>query len=242
MMEIGKAFSYVFEDPEWIKKVLVGGGILFVGFLFCWLIGIPLLLAGALVFGYTLTVTKNVAEGNPTPLPQWSDMGAMFKKGLFGIIGYIIYFSPVILLSCCVGIVSAGGSSLAGGSSSSSSSTSIAGVIGIVAACLNCLVSLLSLVLSLTAYAPTTRFAMSENQLSLFWDFRGTMDFITKNLSNYIIAVLVAMVAGIVGSLGIILCGIGLPFTIFWSYLVGAFLFGQVWRVSQGQAPMPVAA
>jgi hypothetical protein len=241
MMEIGKAFSYVFEDPEWIKKVAVGGGILLVGLLFSWLIGIPLLLAGALVLGYSLTVTKNVAEGSATPLPQWTDMGVLFKKGLFGIVGYIIYFAPVIVLSCCIGIVSAGGSSLAG-SGGGNNASSIASVVGIVAACLNCVVSLLSLVLGLTAYAPATRFAMSDNLLSVFWDFRGNMEFITKNLSNYIIALLVTLVASIIGSLGLILCFVGYPFTIFWAYLVGSFLFGQVWRASQGQSALPAAA
>jgi hypothetical protein len=54
---------------------------------------------------------------------------------------------------------------------------------------------------------------------------------INTNIGNYAIAVLVfiiaAMVAGLVGSIA---CGIGAAFTGFWSYLVGAFLFGNFAR------------
>jgi hypothetical protein len=239
-MDIGKSFTYVFEDPNWIKKVLIGGGILFVGLIFSWLIGIPLLIAGAMVLGYSLTVTKNVADGSPTPLPEWAEMGTLFMKGLYGIIGALIYFLPVIALSCCLGIFT-GIAGSATGSAGQNGGSSLGGIIGIVSLCLNCLISILSLVAGLTLYAPLTRFAMSANQLSIFWDFRGNLDFITKNLSSYIIALVIALVASVIGSLGLILCFVGYPFTIFWAYLVGSHVFGQLWR-HQGQAAAPAMA
>ncbi len=233
-MDIGKAFTYVFEDPNWIMKVLIGGGILFVGVLFSWLVAIPLLVAVALVLGYTLLVTRNVAEGSATPLPEWTDFGGLFMKGLYAVVGVIIWFLPAILLGCCLALVTG----VLGGASSSSSSSSgngTAGILGIVSLCLNCLISLYSFVAGVTLYVPMTRFAMSANQLSVFWDIRGSIDFITRNVGNYVIAVLIALVASFIGSLGIILCGIGVFFTGFWAYLVGAFMFGLWWR--QMQAP-----
>jgi len=236
-MDIGKSFTYVFEDPEWIKKVLVGGGILFVGILFFWLIGIPLLLAGAVILGYCLTITRNVAEGIADPLPQWSDIGTLFMKGLYGVVGTLIYFAPVLVLACCIGVFSFVGSMDTLGSSGNGRPLAI--VAGIVSACLGCLIGLYSFIAGLTLNAPMTRFAMSENQLSVFWDIRGNMDFIKKNLSNYIIATLASIVAGFMGMFGIILCGIGVPFTLFWSFLVSSFLFGQLWRASQGQSVVP---
>ena len=33
-MDVGKAFTFVFEDKDWIKKVLIAAGILLVGFFF----------------------------------------------------------------------------------------------------------------------------------------------------------------------------------------------------------------
>ncbi len=238
-MDIGKAFTYVFEDPNWVMKVLIGGGILFVGVLFSWLVAIPLLAAVALVLGYTLLVTRTVAEGSAAPLPEWNDFGALFMKGLYALVGIIIWFLPAILLSCCLALVTG----VLGGASSSttgSSSDNAASAMSIISLCLNCLISLYSFVAGVTLYAPLTRFAMSANQLSVFWDIRGDIDFITRNIGNYVIAVLIALVAGFIGSLGIILCGIGVFFTGFWAYLVGAFMFGQVWR--QTQAPPAVYA
>ncbi len=240
-MDIGKSFTYVFEDQKWITKVLIGGAILFVGILFSWLIAIPLLAALALVLGYTLTVTKNAAEGSATPLPEWGEMGNLFMKGLYALIGIVIYFLPAILLGCCIGLFAAIGGSAAGAAGQNNGGNAIGGGLGIVVLCLQCLISLYSLIAGLTLYAPLTRFAMSANQLSIFWDFRGNLDFITKNLANYVIALLISIVAGFIGSLGIILCGVGLPFTTFWAYLVGAHIFGQLWRQSQGQTATSVA-
>ena len=228
-MDIGKSFTYVMEDPNWIKKVLVGGGILFVGIVFIWLLAIPLLLAGIILTGYTLTVIRNVAESNQLPLPEWSDFGGLFMKGLYGVLGTIVLYLPAILIACCAGGVGA----------LPSMSKDVPSAVQYVAMCLNCLQGLFFFVLGLIQPAAMTRFAMIENQVSVFWDFRGNLDFIMKNLSNYIIAVIVAAVASMISMFGIILCGIGLPFTLFWSGLVGAFLYGELWRASQGRGVVP---
>jgi hypothetical protein len=133
---------------------------------------------------------------------------------------------------------------VAGGASSSSSSSSsndgLVGIVGLITLCLNCLIGLYSLVAGVTLYAPLTRFAMSQNQLSVFWDIRGNIALITQNVGNYVVALVVAWVAGIIGSLGIILCFIGLPFTQFWGNLVSAYVFGQWWR--QLQTPPAIYA
>ncbi len=222
-MNIGKSFSYVMEDPNWIKKILIGGGILFVGILFSWLLAIPLLLAAMVLTGYSLAVIRNVAESAQFPLPEWSDFGGLFMKGLYAILGTIVLYLPAILIACCAGVVGA----------LPSMSKDVPSAVQYVAMCLNCLQSLVSLVLGLIQPAAMTRFAMSANQVSVYWDFAGNFNFITKNLSNYLIAVIVAIVASFIGLFGIILCGVGLPFTLFWAGLVAAFLYGELWRVHQ---------
>jgi len=238
-MDIGKAFSYVFEDPKWVTKVLIGGGILFGGVILSWLLAIPLLIAMFLVLGYELVVIKNVADGSVAPLPEWTDFGALLMKGLYASIGSLIYYLPAILVSCClqlfpmvlgVGATSTGSSDAAG---------ALAGVVSIATICLSCLSFLFNLLAGITLPAALTRFAMTANQLSIFWDFRTNFEFITKNLKDYIITIIVAWVAGLVGAFGIILCGLGLPFTMFWALLVSAFLYGQLWRTAQSQGTAP---
>lgn len=216
-MDIGKGFSYVFQDPKWIMKLLIGAVLLLIP-----IIGwIP-------ATGYYLTTMKNVSDGQATPMPEWSDFGGFFMKGLYGWIGGIIWYLPVILIACCAGILSAVGSSAAS-AAGRDNAAAVANGLGYLAICLNCLQSILSFVAGVTVYAPMLRFANSS-QLSVFWDVRGNLDFIMKNIGNYIIALLVGAVASFISIFGIILCVIGVLVTFFWAAMVNAFLFGQVWK------------
>ncbi len=219
-MDIGKAFTYVFEDPNWIMKVLIGGIVLL----------IPIV--NFAVYGYMLTTLKNVADGQPNPLPEWGEFGAHFMKGLYAFVGILVYFLPAIIVYCCIFVLTFGMSAAAGSSTGSGSDagSSLAGVLGLVTLCLQCLVGIYALLAGLTLYAPLTRFAMSANQLSIFWDFRGNLAFIQKNLTNYIIALLIAFVASFVAEFGLILCIVGVLFTLFWAQMVAANVFGQLWR------------
>lgn len=216
-MDIGKAFSYVFEDPNWLKKVGIGGVVLL----------IPIV--NFAVFGYMLTTLKNVADGQAQPLPEWSDFGGFFMKGLYAFVGLLVYFAPALVIYCCLAVLTAVASGSVGAVNQDAGSA-VGGVLGILTICFQCVVGIYSLVAGLTLWAPMTRFAMSANQLNIFWDFKTNFDFIMKNLSNYAIALVVGIVASIVGQLGIILCVIGVIFTLFWAYLVQAYLFGQLWK------------
>lgn len=223
-MDIGKAFTYVFDDPNWIMKVLIGGVLLL----------IPIV--NFAVLGYALTTTKNIADGESTPMPEWGEFGAHFMKGLYAFVGVLVYLLPGIVVICCAQILAAvagGGASAAGGRDTGNTVASLG---ALVALCLSCVAYLYILVAGLTLYAPLTRFAMSENQLSLFWDFRGNLDFIQANLGNYIMALLIALVASFVSGFGVILCIVGVLFTTFWAYMVSAYMFGQLWK-NQASAP-----
>jgi hypothetical protein len=59
-MDIGKSFTFVFEDQDWIVKILIAGAILLVGILFSWLLLIPLILALALLGGYGVEIMRRV--------------------------------------------------------------------------------------------------------------------------------------------------------------------------------------
>ena len=51
-MDIGKSFGFVFEDQDWVVKILIAAAILCVGILFSWVLLIPMILAFALLAGY----------------------------------------------------------------------------------------------------------------------------------------------------------------------------------------------
>ncbi|PKO21777.1 MAG: hypothetical protein CVU38_12955, partial [Chloroflexi bacterium HGW-Chloroflexi-1] len=72
-MDIGKSFTYMFEDPDWLRKLGIGTLVGLIGIVFSpILIGfIPLLM----LMGYTLDVVRNTMDGRQYPLPEWEDWG-----------------------------------------------------------------------------------------------------------------------------------------------------------------------
>lgn len=219
-MDFGKSFTYVFEDPNWMMKVLIGG---VVGM-------IPIV--NFAVLGYMVTTLKNVADGQTQPLPEWSNFGDHFMKGLYVFVGALIYTAPVILLYCCIFALSAV-LPAAGGALGRDVGNALASLAGLLSLCLSCLILIVALAVAIFFPAALVRFAMS-NQLSTFWDFRGVLDLVRANLSNYIIAILIMWVAGFVAGFGVILCFIGVIFTAFWAQLVSAHVLGQFWQTNKG--------
>jgi len=72
-VDFGRAFTSVTEDPDWIKKVLIGGAFTLLSSI---LVGVPFVLG---YFGRTL---RNVVADAPRPLPEWDDLGGLFSEGL----------------------------------------------------------------------------------------------------------------------------------------------------------------
>ena len=60
-MDIGSAFTFMFDDEEWVKKLAIGGGIAFLGSVLSGVfIGVVLFLP---LIGYTLETIKRVRDG-----------------------------------------------------------------------------------------------------------------------------------------------------------------------------------
>jgi hypothetical protein len=130
---------------------------------------------------------------------------------------------PVILVSCLTGIMGA----MAEGE--------VADVMATLSMCLNCLMGIWGLLVGLFYPAVIIRFALTGTLGSAF-QFGEIFGFITANLGNYIIALLLGWVAILIGLLvGVIACGVGYLFTGFWAGLVTAHLWGQVYRASAAQ-------
>jgi len=60
-MDIGKSFSYPFEDNKWLSKLIIGALVSIVPILnFAWA-------------GYLIDLLKNVINKAAEPLPEWTD-------------------------------------------------------------------------------------------------------------------------------------------------------------------------
>jgi hypothetical protein len=99
-MDIPRAFEYIFNDPQWVSKLLVTCVITFFAFATT-----PLLigLAGwAVLLGYQIALISNMRAGLQHPLPRWDDISEYFSTGGQALVGAIVYMLPVILVGSCI--------------------------------------------------------------------------------------------------------------------------------------------
>jgi hypothetical protein len=214
-MDYGKSFSYVFEDKDWVKKLVVGG----------LLSVVPIL--NLIPCGYALRTVKAVGENREKPLPEWDDLGGDLVKGLLLVVGWFVYFLPSTILG---GVVQAVNSILQGASAEASS------VAGVCLGCGGCLAALLGLVAAVMVPAATVKYAQSGEFVS-FFRFGEIWALLKDHSGDYIIAILLSMVAGFIAGFGVLACVVGLAFTTFWSLLVSAHLFGQILAKMAPAAP-----
>ncbi len=229
-MDIGKSFSYVFEDPNWVKKVLIGGVINL----------IPIVNFAAT--GYGVEELKRTYDGSELPLPEWDSFGGYFVKGLMTFVAGFIYSLPALLIYCCVlfvlPAVGLGGSSTSGRGSSGGGQ--LEGLAGIAFACAACLIVLYAIVVLFMFPALLARYAIT-GQFGTFFQFGPAWQLIQTNTGGYVLAVVVWILANLIaGLVGGIACGLGAAWTGFWASLVGASLFGNFARGGAVAQPAPV--
>jgi len=205
-MDIGSSFSYMFQDENWIKKILIGG---VVGF-------IPIVNFAAI--GYMIQIIRNVRAGQALPLPEWDEFGKYFVDGLWIFLIFLVWAIPIILVACLQGV---------GTAVLAEANEDAASAFGIISVCFSCLMVLWGLVIAAVSPAILVRYTEVGEFMAGF-QFSEILGIIRANVGNYIIVILLIWVAGIIASFGVILCLIGVIFTQFWSYLVTGNLLGQL--------------
>jgi hypothetical protein len=208
-LDIGRSFTYMFEDESWIMKIVIGGILLV----------IPII--NFMVFGYALEALKRAADGMDTPLPEWDDFGGKFVKGLMLFLIGLVYAIPSILVACCVGAI-------AGLGGDGDALTDMATMLQL---CVQCLSFVWSIVIFVITPAIWIRYAETGEFMSAF-QFGELFSFITSNIANYVVALILVVVAVFIAYFGLIACLVGVLFTMFWAQLVTAHLYGQVKRES----------
>ncbi len=213
--DFAKPFTYVFEDPRWLPKVLVGGlfymaAIVIVGIFF--------------VAGYVARVARNVIAGAATPLPEWDDLGGIFAEGLRLVAVALVYALPMIVFVAAIVIPAAVVGAF--------DSDGIAHALGSgIAGCFSCLMVPVSL--AIMFFLPgSLLFAAVEQRFGAAFEFGRIWPFIKTNIGNYLLAVVIFLIARFLGGVGVVLLCVGVFFTAFWALLITAHAFAQVYRVA----------
>jgi hypothetical protein len=210
-MNYGKAFSFFFEDPEWFKKMLIGGVFNLLG----------LVVVGTIInAGYYIRVMRNVRDGLEEILPDWEEIGGFLSDGLapWGIT--LIYSLPSTLPSIVANVLSTFGSAIKEDVGTAFSGLSL---------CCSCL-SLLGYLVTALAPAALVNFARDESFGAAF-RFGELFKIIQKYPGPYVLTILVTIALHILGGFGVIACCVGALATYFWSSCASYHLYGQLCRV-----------
>ncbi len=212
MTDIGKAFSAPFKDPDWGAKFLVGSLMV----LLC-IFGLPLFV----LLGYFIQCTQRVMRREEYPLPAWNDLGVKFVIGFKYAIAILLYILPLLLLAVPMMVLF----TMSAIADSQGIPALLASVYGLGFVLLAVPYGIaLTLLMPIISY----RFALRESiadALDIAAVFRA---FSRHWESTLVVALLVVGVESFAG-IGALALFIGLFFTMFYAYLVGAYLHGLLY-------------
>jgi Protein of unknown function (DUF4013) len=219
-LDFARAFRFVFDDPDWVKKVLLGS--LFT-LLSAFLIG------GVFLAGYVSRLIQRTSTGEAHPLPEWDDLGDLFGSGLRALGAYLVHMLAVALpalgVVLLVALVSGG---LAAGNREVAESLGPLAGLGLIGAYAFAMLGMLALLVYFPA--ALTRLALSERFGAAF-EVSANVAFIRRNLMNYGLAIVFYLVASFASQFGILLCCVGVLPASFWSLCVFGFSLGETARL-----------
>ncbi len=226
-IDFARPFQYVMEDKDWVKKVLIGGGIFFGSFVLSFLlVGLVGFLA---IGGYLMRVAKNVADGKETPLPEFDNWGEDIVNGLKMFAIGFLWQLPGVLIRV-VGTIAFVALAQAG--------EDAANVGGILMMGTTCIGLPLQLIGAIAAYLGIIRF-YETGELAAGFRIGELIELVKSQAINLLLGIVIAMIAGFIANFGMIACIVGVFFTIFWAQLVNAHVIGQIMKLHRGTATSP---
>jgi len=214
-VDIGRSFSFMLDDPDWIKKLALGGLFVLLSFLI-----VPIFF----IAGYMVEVMRNTAAGEDATLPEWKDFWPRTKLGAGFVLLKLIYCIPLFItvgLTSVVGIYSAGGQ----GNLTLDRFLLALFFIGWF------VVLGVALLIRLVTPAFAGLYAVTgEVRKSLHLGV--IIGMVQSDIRSFLMVLAVAIFATWLAiAVGFVACCIGVFFTVFYAFLVNSHLYGQLARV-----------
>lgn len=205
-MDISRAFSFVSNDRDWISKLIIAGLITLIP-----IVG-PLYLSGWMV-----EIARRYYASGTEILPE-VNFGRYIANGFKIVIVVLVYMIPVMFLSFFTQALT--------GMFANTDQSAIQ-LIGFFMICpIGIIILILSLVLEAFLTAGWMRYVKTDNWKEAF-NFPRIWKMVIENLKVVIILLLLNLLAQFIGGLGVILCVIGLLFTMPYSMAFFGHAFGQ---------------
>ncbi len=223
--DLTKAFTFFFEDPNWVPKLLVGT-------LFALLT--PFVIGVIFLAGYSLALARHTMRQAGPTLPEWDDLPGIFIEGLKGFAISIAHKLPLVVLSVLMILAVAGGALMNRQSESLPDGLLYYGLPAILGG--SFLLSVLWLAVAAYVPAAFVRFIQTD-RLGAAFEVMNNFAFIRKHSSAYLHGILAIVLAGFIGQLGVIVFCIGVFPSMFWSACVMGYVVGELARLDGGARP-----
>ena len=209
-MEFGKAFTFAFDDKDWLKKIGIAGLVML----------IPLI--GQLtVGGWALEITRRVIQRDPETLPDWGAFGDYLVKGLKLFVIALVYALPIILISICANLPAM--------FVQNGSDDTMLTIVSILSICVSCISIVYGIALGFVLPAALANFVVT-GEIGAAFRFSEVFALVRAAPSAYLLVLLGSIVAGLIASLGLILCIIGVIFTQALAFAIQGHLWGQAYN------------
>jgi len=208
-MDIGRSFSFVFEDEEWIKKILLAA-----------VASIIPVVGQFMVLGWSLDIARRVINNDPAPLTNpFDDFGGYLMLGLKAMVIGLVYSLPLLIFVLPGSIIGA-----------NAESENVALALSVCVGCFSLIYGILLALAMPAAYgilAATDNLGQALNPGKIIEVFRGAP-------AAYLITILGIIIAGFIAGLGSIACGVGVLATGAYANAMMGHLYGQAYKQSTG--------
>lgn len=217
-IDFGRPFQFVFEDKDWMKKVLLGGLFFLIPF-----VGI------FVVMGYQRRIILQTAEGgSDTPLPEWDRFGDDLVEGLKMFVVMLGYVFPGLVLYIGGGLAGAIGAEMAGDA-------------GAMLGLISCLGLPLLMIGGLLSPVGILRY-VDTGSIGAAFSVGGVIAFVKENFVNILLGLVIGMIGQFLAQFGMIACFVGVLFTGAWAMMLQGHAWGQVLRISRQKQGVPGGA
>ncbi len=207
-MRFAEAFTFVFQDKDWFKKLIIPG-----------LIGVLIPIIGQMVLlGWSLRITLNVIRNVQNPLPDM-DFGGDLGRGFKAMVAALVYSIPMLIFYVPIIITSA---------LTANGDDSAMVVVALASTCFGLLMMLYGIAMTFVLPAAYARVAV-EDSIGAGLSFGNVFALVKKAPMAYLLVLVGSLAASFISSLGSIACGVGILLTVPYSVAMLGHLYGQAY-------------
>ncbi len=216
-MDFGRALTFQFKDPDWIKKILMAS-----------LITLIPVVGWIFVFGWSLEIARRVIRDDPQAhmLPE-IDLARDMVRGLQSFLISLVYNLPAMAILVPVMILFVFTTTAFGGD------RTLDGFFLVTCVCLIPLILAYSVLMTMVITAAYGNFLAQEESFAAGFQLGRIFSLVRKAPLPYFLVVVGQILCSFIAFFGLAACIVGVVVTSTYTLTVMGHLYGQAYKESQ---------